>query len=38
MWGKIIEWTGGVKWEPPKKRRKIMEQNRATEIMAQGHA
>jgi len=27
MWGRIIDWTGGVKWEPPKKRRKIMTPN-----------
>ena len=27
MWGRIIEYTGGVKYEPPKKRRKIMAPN-----------
>jgi hypothetical protein len=29
MWGRIIEWTGGVKYKPPqpKKRRKIMTPN-----------
>ena len=29
MWGRIIEWTGGVQYKPPqpKKRRKIMAPN-----------
>jgi len=27
MWGRIIEWTGGVGYKPPKKRRKIMAPN-----------
>ena len=29
MWGRIIEWMGGVKYKPPqyKKRRKIMTPN-----------
>jgi hypothetical protein len=27
MWGRIIEWTGGVKWKPPEKRRKTMAPN-----------
>ena len=29
MWGRIIEWTGGVQYKPPqsKKRRKIMTPN-----------
>lgn len=29
MWGRIIEWTGGIKYQPPKpkKRRKIMKPN-----------
>ena len=30
MWGRIIEWTGGIKYKPPekpRKRRKIMTPN-----------
>ena len=27
MWGRIIEYTGGIKYKPSKKRRKIMAPN-----------
>jgi len=27
MWGRLIDWTGGIKYKPPKKRRKIMTPN-----------
>ncbi len=27
MWGRIIDWHGGIPYQPPKRRRKIMAPN-----------